>query len=251
MDESLLLNLKVANQALYNTVKYQVSTGAQGPEGPTGAAGSAGSTGPAGANGSPGYTGPPGTNGIDGSATNTGATGRQGIPGANGSNGIQGATGSTGPQGEPGGPTGYRGPTGDPGPPGSSGSGGKYGVIRVPSSTANFNFTIANSTLPSSFGTFNPGSATDAITFTITLNNAYSPSNLPFYTLTAYVYSTTAGYVNCQRQLGAQSGVAAASITMNASVTTITFNYINKTNFPYTSNDSNGYALYICFNILN
>jgi hypothetical protein len=38
---------------------------------------------------------------------------------------------------------------------------------------------------------------------------------------------------------------------MNASVTTITFNYINKTNFPYTSNDSNGYALYICFNILN
>jgi hypothetical protein len=248
MDESLLLNLKVANQALYNTVKYQVSTGAQGPEGPTGAAGSAGPTGPAGANGSPGYTGPPGTNGIDGSATNTGATGRQGTAGANG---IQGATGSTGPQGEPGGPTGYRGPTGDPGPPGSSGSGGKYGVIKVPSSTANFNFTLATSSLPSSFGTFNPGSATDAITFTITLNGAYSPSNLPFYNLTAYVYSTTAGYINCQRQLGAQSGVAAASITMNASVTTITFNYINKTNFPYTSNDSNGYALYICFNILN
>jgi hypothetical protein len=248
MDQSRLLNLNVANQALYNTLKYQVSTGAQGPEGPTGAAGSAGPTGPAGANGSPGYTGPPGTNGIDGSATNTGATGRQGTAGANG---IQGATGSTGPQGEPGGPTGYRGPTGDPGPPGSSGSGGKYGVIKVPSSTANFNFTLATSSLPSSFGTFNPGSGTDAITFTITLNGAYSPSNLPFYNLTAYVYSTTAGYINCQRQLGVQSGVAAASITMNASVTTITFNYINKTNFPYTSNDSNGYALYICFNILN
>jgi len=248
MDQSLLLNLNVANQALCNTLKYQVSSGAQGPGGPTGAAGPAGPTGPAGANGSPGYTGPPGTNGIDGSATNTGATGRQGTAGANG---IQGATGSTGPQGEPGGPTGYRGPTGDPGPPGSSGSGGKYGVIKVPSSTANFNFTLATSSLPSSFGTFNPGSATDAITFTITLNGAYSPSNLPFYNLTAYVYSTTAGYINCQRQLGAQSGVAAASITINASVTTITFNYINKTNFPYTSNDSNGYALYICFNILN
>jgi len=248
MDQSLLLNLNVANQALCNTLKYQVSSGAQGPGGPTGAAGPAGPTGPAGANGSPGYTGPPGTNGIDGSATNTGATGRQGTAGANG---IQGATGSTGPQGEPGGPTGYRGPTGDPGPPGSSGSGGKYGVIKVPSSTANFNFTLATSSLPSSFGTFNSGSATDAITFTITLNGTYSPSNLPFYNLTAYVYSTTAGYINCQRQLGAQSGVAAASITMNASVTTITFNYINKTNFPYTSNDSNGYALYICFNILN
>ena len=248
MDQSLLLNLNVANQALCNTLKYQVSTGAQGPEGPTGAAGSAGPTGPAGANGSPGYTGPAGVNG---SSTNTGATGIQGSPGTNGVNGAQGATGSTGPQGEPGGPTGYRGPTGDPGPPGSSGSAAKYGVIKVPSSTANFNFTLANSSLPSSFGTFNPGSATDAITFTITLNGAYSPSNLPFYNLTAYVYSTTAGYVNCQRQLGAQSGVAAASITMNASVTTITFNYINKTNFPYTSNDSNGYALYICFNILN
>jgi len=233
MDQSQLLSLNVANLALCNTSKYQTYPGPQGPEGPTGALGP---TGPAGSNG---------ITGLNGSATNTGATGIQG------SNGLQGATGATGPQGIPGGLTGYRGPTGDPGPSGSSGSGSKYGVIRVPSSTANFNFTLANSTLPSSFGTFNPGSATDTNTFTITLNNVYSSSNLPFYILTAYVYSTTAGYVNCQRQLGAQSGVAAASITMNASVTTITFNYINKTNFPYTSNDSNGYALYICFNILN
>jgi hypothetical protein len=158
---------------------------------------------------------------------------------------------AAGQQGVPGGLTGYRGPTGDPGPPGSVG-GANYGVIKVPSSTANYNFTLANSSLPASFGTFNPGTATDTMTFTITLNsNSYSPANLPFYILSAYVYSATAGYVNCQRQLGAQSGVAAASINMNAAVTTITFNYINKTNFPYTSNDPNGYALYICFNILN
>jgi hypothetical protein len=243
MDESLLLSLNVANLALYNTAKYQAYPGPQGLEGPTGAAGATGSpgvNGTIGINGAPGATGPPG------SATNTGATGTQGPAGS------QGAIGATGPQGIPGGPTGYRGPTGDPGPPGSSGSGGNHGVIKVPSSTANYNFTLATSTLPASFGTFNPGSATDAMTFTITLNTSnYSPANLPFYILTAYVYSTTAGYLNCQRQLGAQSGVAAASITMNASVTTLTFNYINKTNFPYTSNDSNGYALYIGFNILN
>jgi hypothetical protein len=245
MDESQLLSLNVANLALFNTARYQAYPGPQGSEGPTGAAGA---TGPAGTNGTIGVNGAPGPTGDPGFATNTGATGTQGNPGTNGS---QGATGSTGPQGVPGGPTGYRGPTGDPGPAGSAGSGGAYGVIKVPSSTANFNFTLANSTLPASFGTFNPGSATDAITFSIALNSKYSPQNLPFYTLTAYVYSTTAGYVNCQRQLGAQSGVAAASITTNASVTTITFNYINKTNFPYTSNDQNGYALYICFNILN
>jgi hypothetical protein len=243
MDESQLLSLNVANLALFNTARYQAYPGPQGPEGPTGAAGPPGINGTIGINGAPG---PPGATGSPGYATNTGATGIQG------SNGLQGATGATGQQGIPGGLTGYKGPTGDPGPPGSSGSSGKFGVIRVPSSTANYNFTLANSTLPASFGIFNPGSATDAITFTITLNSSnYSPANLPFYTLTAYAFSTTAGYINCQRQLGAQSGVAAASITMNASVTTITFNYINKTNFPYTSNDSNGYALYICFNILN
>ena len=223
----------MANLALFNTARYQAYPGPQGPEGPTGAAGTPGINGTIGVNGATGATGSPGY------ATNTGATGTQG---------SNGQIGPPGPQGIPG----YATNTGATGPAGSSGSSGKFGVIKVPSSTANFNFTLANSTLPASFGTFNPGSATDAITFTITLNSSnYSPANLPFYTLTAYVFSTTAGYVNCQRQLGAQSGVAAASITMNASVTTITFNYINKTNFPYTSNDSNGYALYICFNILN
>ena len=246
MDESQLLSLNVANLALFNTARYQAYPGPQGPEGPTGAAGP---TGIAGINGTPGYTGATGTAGINGSSTNTGATGS---PGINGTIGLNGPTGHTGAQGAPGGSTGDKGPTGDPGPSGSAGMSSKYGVIKVPSSTANFNFTLANSTLPSSFGTFNPGSATDSNTFSITLNsNNYSVSNLPFYNLTAYVFSSTAGYINCQRQLGAQSGVAAASITMNSSVTTITFNYINKTNFPYTSNDSNGYALYICLNILN
>ena len=57
--------------------------------------------------------------------------------------------------------------------------GGSFGVVKVPSSTANFNFTLATSTLPSSFGTYNPGSATDTNTFTITLNSSYSPTNLP------------------------------------------------------------------------
>lgn len=226
MDESKLLSLNLANMALYNTVKYQSYPGPQGPEGPTGAAGP---TGSAGVNG---------TIGLNGSATNTGATGIQG---------SNGPIGTTGPQGTPG----YATNTGATGPAGSGGSASTYGLIKVPSSTANFNFTLGTSTLPSTFGTFNPGSATDTNIFTITLNGRYSPTNLPFYTMTAYVYSTTAGYINCQRQLGAQSGVAAASVTMNSSVTTITFNYINKTNFPYTSNDSNGYALYIAFNILN
>jgi hypothetical protein len=226
MDQSQLLSLNVANLALFNTARYQAYPGPQGQEGPTGAAGP---TGVAGING---------TSGLNGSATNTGSTGIQG---------TNGTIGPAGPQGIPG----YATNTGATGPAGSGGSSSRFGVIKVPSSTANFNFTVATSTLPSSFGTYNPGSATDTNTFTITLNGAYSSTNLPFYTMSAYVYSTTAGYINCQRQLGAQSGVAAASITMNTSVTTITFNYINKTNFPYTSNDSNGYALYICFNILN
>ena len=174
----------------------------------------------------------------------------QAYPGPQGEEGPTGAAGPTGPAGINGIP-GNATNTGATGPSGSGVSTAKYGVIKVPSSTSNFNFTLGNSTLPSSFGTFNPGSATDTNTFSITLNATYSPTNLPFYIMTAYVYSTTAGYINCQRQLGAQSGVAAASITINSSVTTVTFNYINKTNFPYTSNDSSGHALYICFNILN
>lgn len=261
MDSSQLLSLNIANQALFNTIRYQVVTGPEGPPGYTGPAGFSTNTGATGAPGTSGFstntgaTGTPGSPGSAGASGAPGAIGATGSPGSatntgsTGTAGVPGYTGATGPRGEATN-TGATGPQGIPGTPGSSG-GGTFGIIKVPSSTANFNFSMAVSSLPSSFGTYNPGSATDTITFTITLNGKYSPSNLPFYILTAHVYSTTAGYINCQRQLGAQSGVAAASITMNSSVTTITFNYINKTNFPYTSNDSSGYALYICFNIIN
>lgn len=259
MDQSKLLNLNIANQALYNTIKYQTVTGAEGPPGPTGPAGISTNTGATGTPGAPGISGyatdtgatgaagaagPIGATGMTGYATNTGATGRTGVTGFTGVTGPPGyasATGATGPQGIP----------GTPGAPGSSGTGSKFGLIKVPSSTANFNFSTGVSTLPSSFGTYNPGSTTDGITFTITLNSSYNPTNIPFFNVTCYVFSATAGYIVCQRQMGAQSGVAAAYITINAAVDTITLNYLNKTNFPYTVNDSNGYALYICFNIYN
>ena len=45
MDQSKLLNLNIANQALYNTIKYQTVTGAEGPPGPTGPAGISTNTG--------------------------------------------------------------------------------------------------------------------------------------------------------------------------------------------------------------
>ena len=222
MNQSDLLNLNIARHALFNTSQLQLTTGGQGPQGATGATGNTGFTG---------------STGSPGSFSGTGSTGRQG---------LTGFTGSTGPQGIPGGPN---GPTGDKGPTGDPGPTSRTGIIKVPASTANFNFSTAVSTLPSNFGVFNPGSS-DGTTFTITLNGIYNLSNLPFYNLTAYVYSSSAGYINCQRQFGTQTGVASAYVTLNSSITTITFNYISKTNFPYTANDSNGYALYICFNII-
>ena len=232
MNESQLLNLNIANQALYNATKYQVSIGAQGEQGiqgPTGSIGYTGTAGQLGATGTTGFTGftgPAGTNGTPGGPT--------------GPAGVTGFTGPAGTNGTPGGPTGPTGPSGS----------AKFGVIKIPSSSVNFNLSTAVSTLPSSFGTFNAG-ASDGLTFTITLNGAYNISNLPFYTVTAYVYSSTAGYINCQRQFGTQTGVASAYITMNSAINTITFNYITKNNFPYTINDLSGYALYICFNIIN
>jgi len=229
MNQSQLLNLNIANQALYNTIKYQTVTGAEGATGSTGG------------NGTTGYTGQRGITGFTGAIGITGSTGVKGNDGTpGGPTGATGVTGFTGSPGTPGGPTGPTGPA----------SSVKSGIIKIPSSSVNFNFSGAVSTLPASFGTYNPGSS-DGITFTITLNGLYNISNLPFYTVTAYVYSATAGYINCQRQFGVQSGVAAAYITLDSAVTTITFNYITKNNFPYTINDANGYALYICFNIIN
>ena len=172
---------------------------------------------------------------------------REIVDGSTGATGPLGATGPPGPQGAPGGDKGI---TGDKGPPGDPGASAVYGVIKVPGSTNNFNFATAVSSLPSSFGTYNAGN-TDGLNFTITLNGKYNSTNLPFYSVTGYVYSATAGYINCQRQFGIQGGIAGGFITMNSNITTITFNYMTKQNFPYTQNDSQGYALYIVFNILN
>jgi hypothetical protein len=263
MDASQLLNINIARQALCNTRKYEIDSGLSSSSG-TGYTGPTGLNGSATLTGSTGTTGFTGSTGINGSATNTGSTGVTGATGPTGINGAATNTGSTGVTGATG-RTGITGPTGAPGATGTSGSatntgatgapgapgtgGILYGVIKVPSGTANFNFASAVSSLPASFGTYNPG-ATDGITFSITLNGSYNVNNLPFYTVTGYIYSATAGYINCQRQFGLQSGIAAAYITMNAGITTITFNYITKTNFPYTVNDSAGYALYLCFNII-
>jgi len=137
------------------------------------------------------------------------------------------------------------------------------GYIKVPSSTMNFNFAKAVSTLPPTFGTLVPGGA-DSSTFTINLAPTYSPANLPAVIVTGYVYSATAGYINVQRQFGVQTGTAAAEMKIDPAVKKMTFSQITKTNFPYTANDApptasvaagvpaaTGYALYIIFKILN
>ena len=197
-----------------------------------------------------GATGPTGPAGSGSGTSGTGATGRTGATGA------QGATGSTG-QGIPtGGATGYvltksSGANYDTlwAAP-SGGSGSVIGILKVPSATANFNFSTAVSTLPTSFGVYVVGGA-DANTFSITLNANYTVSNLPIFVVTGYVYSPTAGYIDIQRQFGTNSGIASAGITLNTGVTTLTFANMTKSNFPYTINDSLGYAMYVIFQILN
>jgi hypothetical protein len=120
----------------------------------------------------------------------------------------------------------------------------------VPAATTNFNFATAVSTLPPSFGTY-VAAGSDVSTFSITLNAVYTTSNLPLYIITGYVYSSTAGYINVQRQFGVQTGTAAAQMTVNGGVTTLTFINMTKVNFPYTENDSQGFAMYIVFQIIN
>ena len=123
-------------------------------------------------------------------------------------------------------------------------------LIKVPAGKMNFNFSTAVSTLPASFGTFVPGGA-DASTFTINLNSKYSADNLPQFLVTGYVYSSSAGYIQVQRQFGIQTGVAAAGIAINPAVNKITFVNMTKMYFPYTANDSKGFAMHIAFQILN
>jgi hypothetical protein len=262
MNQSDLLNLNIGRFALFNATQSQLSRGADGATGSTGPRGLAGSSSLTGASGTTGFTGATGLPGISSATGSSGATGTTGFTGATGLPGSSSTTGSTGVTGFTGvnGVTGASGTTGVTGPAGSAsltgatGSpgipGGQFGILKIPAASINFNFSQVVSTLPSSFGTFNLGSS-DGSSFTITLNGSYNNSNLPFYSVTAYVFSSTAGYINCQRQFGTQTGVASAYITMNSAVTTITFNYITKTNFPYTVNDANGYALYICFSIVN
>ena len=256
MDPSQLLSLNIANQALFNTIKYQVVTGPPGPAGYTGISGSSTNTGATGRSGSSsntgatGVTGVTGVSGITGSTGMTGANGDATNTGATGRLGATGYTGVTGPNGVASN-TGATGPSGPPGPSGSS-AGGTFGLIKVKKAAKDFEFSTAVSTLPSSFGTYVPGSS-DGISFDINLNASnYSTTNLPFYTVTAYVYSTTAGYINCQRQFGIQSNMGGAFITLDSEIKTITFNYIIRTsNFPAKDNDVAGYALYIFFNIFN
>jgi len=251
------------------------STGATGATstvtGPTGRTGSTGPTGDASTvTGPTGRTGPTGiasTGPTGATSTVTGPTGSTGA-GVTGTTGPTGL-GSTGPTGEGAtGPTGLAGtgiPTG--GNTGQvltknsstnydtvwatpSGGGAVIGILKVPSATGNFNFSTAVSTLPSSFGTYVVG-GTDASTFTINLNASYTTSNLPLFVVTGYVYSAAAGYINVQRQFGTNSGTSAAGVSLTTSVTALTFANVTKANFPYTVNDSQGYALYIIFQILN
>jgi hypothetical protein len=85
------------------------------------------------------------------------------------------------------------------------------------------------------------------------LNSRFaSTSTIPIFNVTGYVYSSSAGYIDVQRQFGVQTGTAAAGISINVGLTTITFTNITKaSNFPATANDPSGFALYILFQILN
>jgi hypothetical protein len=130
-------------------------------------------------------------------------------------------------------------------------------LIKVPADIKNFKFSAAVSTLPATFGTFVPTVGTfvpgvpDDSTFTIKLNSKYTSDNLPQFLVTGYIYSSTAGYIQVQRQFGIHAAVGAAGIAINPAVNKITFTNLTKTNFPSTGNDAKGYALYIAFQILN
>ena len=252
----------------WNDLAYGGFTGPTGPGGGGGGGdGSTGNTGPT------GVTGPAGSNGTPGSSTNTGATGPTGSSGAAGLSGPSGPTGPTGPIGAQGlsgtqgstgasvtGPTGAIGPTGLLGSTGSTGasvtgptgpsSGGGFstGTIKFVKAAGDFNMSSAVSTLPSSFATFNPGGA-DSNTFTLTLNGSYSPTNLPNYFVTAYMNTASGAgtYVNMQSKFGAN---AATAVKMAITSSTVTFTNVNTTNFA-SSNDANGYALYMIFTIYN
>jgi hypothetical protein len=196
------------------------------------------------------FGGPKGDTGAQGSI---GATGPLGGP-----VGPTGPVGATGPLGGPEGPTGSQGFQGPIGPPGTGG--GTMIIIKVPWATNNFNFLNADYTPNmSALGAYYPPSGgTDTTTFNINLNSNYGISNLPIFMVTAYTYNVSSasnnlfgGYINCQRQIGTNTGTASAMITIDPNVQYIQFKYLYKTNFPCSGNDTQGYGLYIYIQLLN
>lgn len=240
MNQGELMNLNIARSAL---CRQRICSGSS-CNGCSDGSSSAGGTGWTGAQGLIGpFGGPPG---------DTGAQGAMGVTGpSQGPKGDTGDQGPTGPLGGPVGPSGSTGAQGSQGPPGSISSGNIF-IIKVPGgASTGFNFFEGEISGATNFGSYIGGAFTDATTFSIRLNPQYNLTNLPIYNMTAYVYNSSAGYINCQRQLGTHTGTAAAQVTLDSGVRVITFNYMNKTNFPYTSNDGAGYALYIYMHILN
>lgn len=193
--------------------------------------------------------GPTGDTGIGG----IGYTGDTGIVGNKGSQGDTGGlTGYTGPRGA----TGYVGPSGDQGAIGGASS--NFFLIKIPTD-ANGNLILSPAapgvagvvtTMPSSFGTYSSWNSTN-VTFSITLNAIYNRTNIPYYILTGYAYSGTAGYIDIQRQWATQAGSGSIFITTDSTFRTLTFEGLAQTVLAYTGNDNNGFALYICFVIIN
>ena len=264
MDASQLLSLNIAKKSLCNTNKYlddSGSTGSTGIPGNTGATGIQGPTGTSGVTGMTGYAANTGATGIQG---HTGTTGVTGMTGYATNTGATGFTGFTGPVGVTG-MTGYATNTGATGMTGPSGV-ANFGVIKFPkglgalSPTTGINALAGISTLPLSFGTYNnetletsnaPGNTpTNTSMFTITLNGQYSPSNLPYFNITAYMYSAS-GYLLVPKQLGSTGSPFFVQMTIDPNVSKITFNYCNTKVFENMINDSQGYCLYLCFNFLN
>jgi hypothetical protein len=147
--------------------------------------------------------------------------------------------------------TGATGPTGSTGPFGS-----QTGVLSIKTGGGNFNFTLGSvvSTLPASFGTYaGPGAPplNASTSFQITLDSHYAATNkLPIFNITGYIYNSSSGYVDVQRQFGAPSSFG--YITVSADLGTLTISNITNGLFPgVNDNGGAGYALYIIFQVMN
>jgi hypothetical protein len=198
---------------------------------------------------------------IRGGQGGIGSTSPSVMPSPMGQPGPMSPTGQPGPMspmGQPGpmnpmGQPGTMSPMGQPGPYTTGGPAAPIQpayIIKVPAAKTNFDFSKARSNLPTWFGGLVPGGPDDS-KFTINLSQKYTADNLPQFLVTGYVYSSTAGYIQVQRQFGVHAAVAAAGIAIDPAVKKITFTNITKVNFPYTANDSRGNALFIAFQILN